>query len=84
VVGVDRDQLAGQSAHAVGRWAHGRTALGLLAFFTIVWPNDPQRLLLRDGGVDAWFLIHAAQAILFTALAVMAFKRIGSRRYRIR
>jgi len=58
--------------------------LGLLAFFTIVWSNDPQRLPLSDSGVDAWFLIHAAQAILFTALAVMAFKGLRSRCYRIR
>ncbi len=53
---------------------------GLLAFFTVVWPNDPQRLLVRDSGVDAGFLIHAAQAILFTALAVMAFRRLRSAR----
>lgn len=50
--------------------------LGLFTFFTVVWPHDPQRLLLRDSGPDAWLLLHAAQAILFTGLAVWAFRRL--------
>jgi Type II CAAX prenyl endopeptidase Rce1-like len=51
--------------------------LGLLTFFTVIWPHDPQRLLLRDTGPDAWFLLHATQAILFTGLAVWAFRRLS-------
>lgn len=51
--------------------------LGLLTFFTLIWPHDPERLLLRDTGPDASFLLHAAQAILFTGLAVWAFKRLS-------
>jgi hypothetical protein len=51
--------------------------LGLLTFFTVVWPHDPPRLLLRDTGPDAWFLLHAAHAILFTGLAVWAFRRLS-------
>jgi hypothetical protein len=51
--------------------------LGLFTFFTIIWPHDPQRLLLRDTGPDAWFLLHAAQGILFTGLAAWAFRRLS-------
>jgi hypothetical protein len=54
--------------------------LGLLTFFTVVWPQDPQRLLLRDTGPDGWFLLHAAQAILFAGLAVRAFRRLAEDR----
>jgi CAAX prenyl protease-like protein len=50
--------------------------LGLLTFFTVVWPHDPQRPLLRDSGPDAWFVLHAAQAILFAVLAVRAFRHL--------
>lgn len=50
--------------------------LGLFTFFAIVWPQDPQRLLLRDTGPDAWFLLHVAQAIVFAGLAVWAFRRL--------
>jgi len=51
--------------------------LGLLTFFIVIWPHDPQRLMLRDTGPDASFLLHAAQAIVFTGLAVWAFRRLG-------
>jgi hypothetical protein len=53
--------------------------LGLLTFFTVVWPNDPERVLLSDSGADALFFLHAAQAILFTVLAVWAFRRLSGR-----
>ena len=53
--------------------------VGLFTFFTFVWPNDPQRALLRESGPDAWFFLHVVQAILFTALAVGAFRRLGLR-----
>jgi membrane protease YdiL (CAAX protease family) len=51
--------------------------LGDLTFFTLVWPDDAKRRLLREGGADAWFWIHAAQAIIFTALAILAFSRLA-------
>jgi hypothetical protein len=51
--------------------------LGLLTFFAVVWPNDPQRVLSRDSGPDTWFFLHIAQAILFTVLAVGAFRRLS-------
>jgi membrane protease YdiL (CAAX protease family) len=51
--------------------------LGLLIFFTLVWPHDANRRLLWEGGGDAWFWIHAAQTIIFTALAILAFLRLA-------
>jgi CAAX prenyl protease-like protein len=52
--------------------------LGLLTFFTIVWPNDPVRALLREGGPDIWFFVHVAQSVLFTVLALWAFERLSA------
>jgi len=57
--------------------------LGLLAFFTLIWPNDPTRRLLRDGGADIWFFAHLAQVIVFALLAILAFARLASDRREI-
>jgi membrane protease YdiL (CAAX protease family) len=46
---------------------------GLLMFFGVVWPEDRHRQLLWEGGTDTWFWIHAAQAVVFATLAIMAF-----------
>jgi len=51
--------------------------VGLLIFFTLVWPHDANRRLLWQGGGDAWFWIHAAQTLIFTALAILAFLRLA-------
>jgi membrane protease YdiL (CAAX protease family) len=51
--------------------------VGLLIFFTWVWPHDAARGLVWDSGADNWFWVHVAQAILFTVLAVWAFQRLG-------
>lgn len=51
--------------------------IGDLTFFTLVWPNDAARPLLRDTGPDNWFWIHVAQAVVFTLLAVWAFQRLA-------
>lgn len=48
-----------------------------LTFFTLVWPHDTARRLVGEGGADAWFWIHAAQAIIFTAPAILAFRRLA-------
>ena len=50
-------------------------AIGLITFFSLVWPNDARRLKGTGSG-DAWLWIHAAQTIIFTALAIIAFKRL--------
>ena len=52
--------------------------LGDLTFFTLVWPYDTSRRLVWDGGADAWFWIHAAQAAIFTGLSILAYKKLAS------
>ena len=49
-------------------------ATGLLTFFTLVWPNDPARRFSAAGGPDMWFWIHCVQTIVFSALAILAFR----------
>jgi membrane protease YdiL (CAAX protease family) len=51
--------------------------VGLLVFFTSVWPHDAARRLVWDRGTDNWFWIHVAQAIAFTVLAIWAFQRLA-------
>ncbi len=51
--------------------------LGIFLFFTLIWPYDPTRVLIGTGGADIWFWIVLAQAILFTALAFIAFRRLA-------
>jgi len=51
--------------------------VGLLIFFVLVWPADQSRRLVADGGGDAWFWIHIGQAIVFTAVAILAFRRLA-------
>jgi membrane protease YdiL (CAAX protease family) len=51
--------------------------LGLLVFFALVWPHDPERRLVATAGTDPWFWIHVAQAIVFAALACWAFGRLA-------
>lgn len=51
-------------------------SLGLLVFFTLVWPGEMLRRLVGHGGADVWLWINGAQAIVFAALAVLAFIRL--------
>jgi membrane protease YdiL (CAAX protease family) len=48
-----------------------------MTFFALVWPHDTARRLVADGGANAWFWIHVAQAVVFTALAIFAFRRLA-------
>lgn len=50
--------------------------LGDVTFFFFIWPHDAARPLVWRDGADLWFWVYAAQAILFTALAVLAFRRL--------
>src|SRR5438270_11521589 len=52
-------------------------SIGLLTFFTLVWPYDTHRRLVWESGADAWFWLHVAQALIFTALALLAFRRLA-------
>lgn len=55
---------------------------GLLVFFTLVWPHDPERQLVGQGGANGWFFLHIAQALVFTSLAFLAFMRLEAARQR--
>jgi membrane protease YdiL (CAAX protease family) len=50
--------------------------VGDLTFFLFVWPHDAMRTLVWQNGTDLWFWIHLAQAVLFTALSIAAFRRL--------
>lgn len=51
--------------------------IGLLTFFTLVWPHDAARHLVSKGGADIWFWIHIVQVLIFTPLAILAFRRLA-------
>jgi len=50
--------------------------LGDLTFFILIWPRDSARVLVTAGGADKWFWMHVAQAIVFAALALLAFRQL--------
>jgi membrane protease YdiL (CAAX protease family) len=52
-------------------------AVGLVVFFSLIWPNDPTRQPLESSGADAWFGIHVAQTIIFGVLAILAFRQLA-------
>lgn len=52
-------------------------AIGLLTFFTLVWPYDTTRRLVSEGGADLWFWGHLLQAVVFTVLAILAFRQLA-------
>lgn len=52
-------------------------AIGLLIFFTLIWPHDAARRLVWEGGTDLWFWAHLAQAIVCAALAAWAFLKLA-------
>jgi Type II CAAX prenyl endopeptidase Rce1-like len=49
---------------------------GDLIFFLFVWPHDTARSLVWRTGDDLWFWIHIVQMIVFTALAVLVFRKL--------
>lgn len=51
--------------------------LGDLTFFIFIWPRDAARRLIWETGADDWFWTHVAQAIVFTGLAILAFRRLA-------
>ena len=51
---------------------------GDLTFFILIWPRDSARVLVTVNGADKWFWIHVAQAILFSAFALLAFHRLAT------
>lgn len=51
--------------------------VGDLVFFLFVWPHDAARRLVWESGPDGWFWAHVAQALVFTGLALLAFRRLA-------
>ena len=52
--------------------------VGLLVFFTLIWPRDAARRSVLQSGTDNWFWIHAAQGIVLRCWQSGPFD--GSRR----
>lgn len=52
-------------------------SLGLLLFFTLVWPADAHRRLVWETGADTVFWLTVAQTIVFTILALLAFSQLA-------
>jgi len=48
-------------------------SIGLLIFFTLVWPFDAQRQVVWDTGTNASFWINVAQTIIFSTLSILTF-----------
>jgi hypothetical protein len=51
--------------------------VGLLIFFTSIWPFDAARHLVSAGGADVWFWIHVSQTVIFAILAFLAFRQLA-------
>jgi membrane protease YdiL (CAAX protease family) len=49
---------------------------GDLLFFTLIWPHDAARPLVRTHGADAAFWLLCAGVVVLGALAVAAFRRL--------
>src|SRR5712692_7593260 len=52
-------------------------SIGLLIFFTLVWPYDAQRLPVWETGANTSFWLTVAQAVIFSALALLAFRHLA-------
>jgi membrane protease YdiL (CAAX protease family) len=50
---------------------------GDVTFFLLVWPHDATRRVVLESGADVWFWVHVTQAVVFTFLTVLAFKRLN-------
>jgi membrane protease YdiL (CAAX protease family) len=51
--------------------------LGDATFFIFVWPHDTAHRLIWQSGPDVSFWISLAQALVFTALAIVAFRQLA-------
>lgn len=73
------DVMFGAMAYLTGSILPGIVvhSIGLLIFFTLIWPYDAQRRLVWESGADAGFWINFAQAIIFSVLAIFAFRQLA-------
>lgn len=53
-------------------------SIGLLVFFTLVWPGDVIRQAVGGGTTELWFWIHGAQTLVFAVLATLAFIHLAT------
>ena len=50
---------------------------GDLTFFFLIWPNDATRPYVFHDGTSASFWLYAALAVVFTGLALLAFRQLS-------
>jgi membrane protease YdiL (CAAX protease family) len=50
--------------------------VGLLVFFTLIWPQDAIRLQIGKSGASGWLWIHIAQIVICGTLAFVVFCRV--------
>jgi membrane protease YdiL (CAAX protease family) len=51
--------------------------IGLVIFFSMIWPNDATRRFVAVEGADGWFWIHVGQAVVGAALSLIAFRQLA-------
>lgn len=51
--------------------------VGLVVFFSVIWPFDARRRFVGVEGPDTWFWIHVGQAIVGATFAVLAFRHLA-------
>jgi membrane protease YdiL (CAAX protease family) len=73
------DAIFGITAYLTGSIVPGIVvhAVGLMVFFAFVWPGDPNRQAIANGGADAMFWLHGVQVIVFGSLALIAYRRLA-------
>lgn len=75
LVGVAFGTIACLTKSTLPAWpAH---LAGDLTFFFLIWPYDAARRFVWREGADAAFWLYVAQAVVFTALAILAFLRLS-------
>jgi len=54
--------------------------IGLLVFFTLIWPYDTTRVFTSDGVAKRWLWIHVAQIVICGVFGLLAFWRLKLQR----
>jgi membrane protease YdiL (CAAX protease family) len=73
------DVMFGVTAYLTGSIVPGILVhtVGLVVFFTLVWPFDATRQLVGEGGADTGFWLRVVLMAVCAALAVLAFMRLA-------
>jgi membrane protease YdiL (CAAX protease family) len=75
VVGVVFGTIAFLAKSTVPAWPIHLA--GDLIFFFLIWPHDATRRYIVRDGADVWFWVYAAATVVFTVLAILAFRRLA-------